>query len=242
MEEQIFKIASNREVAREVFRLELHGDTRGMKTPGQFVNIALPGRFLRRPFSVSDWECCKAVVLYKTIGEGTEQLSRMSAGEQLNVLTGLGNGFDAACGGEEPILVGGGLGAAPMHALAKALLSRGARPKAYLGFASAEDVIVAEELRELGIPAFIATMDGSAGTRGFVTEQIPEGAYVFACGPEPMLRAVYQRAGDGQFSFESRMGCGFGACMGCTCETNFGPKRVCKDGPVFRKEEILWGK
>lgn len=242
MEERIFEIASNREVAREVFRLELRGDTTGMRAPGQFINIALPGKFLRRPFSVSDWDYCKVILLYKTIGEGTEQLSRMAAGETLSILTGLGNGFDPALGGGEPALVGGGLGAAPLPALAKALLRRGAHPKAYLGFASAEDVILEEELSALGVPTIVSTMDGSAGVRGFVTDLIPDNAYVFACGPEPMLRAAYSRARDGQFSFESRMGCGFGACMGCTCETNFGPKRVCKDGPVFCKEEILWQK
>jgi 2-polyprenylphenol hydroxylase and related flavodoxin oxidoreductases len=242
VEEQIFEIASNVSVARDVFRMELSGDTRSISASGQFVNVELTGRFLRRPFSICDWDNGKVKLLYKIVGEGTEQLSHMTAGARLNLLIGLGNGFDASQGGDTPTLVGGGLGAVPLPALAKALLRRGAQPRAYLGFASAEDVVLMHELQTLGVETHVATVDGSAGHRGFITDLLPEGAYVFACGPEPMLRAVYQKAASGQFSFESRMGCGFGACMGCTCETNFGNKRICKDGPVLWKEEILWQK
>ena len=240
MREAIFTVAANAPAAREVFRLTLRGDTGGMTAPGQFVNIALPGKYLRRPLSVCDWDGAGMTLLYKVVGEGTAQLARMAAGEKLCLLTGLGNGFDPAAGGERPALVGGGLGAAPMLALARALLARGAAPRAYLGFASAEDAVLTGELKELGVETAVATMDGALGHRGFVTDLLPGDSYVFTCGPEPMLRAVWTKAADGQFSFESRMGCGFGACMGCTCETHFGPKRVCRDGPVFRKGEILW--
>lgn len=237
-----FVIRANERIARDVFRLRLEGDASALKTPGQFVNVALPGKYLRRPFSVCDWSDREVTLLYKVVGAGTGLLSRLSAGTELDVLVGLGNGFDAAAGGETPVLVGGGLGAAPLPALAKSLLRRGARPVVCLGFATRTDVLLAEELEALGLEVRVATVDGSAGRRGMVTDLLPASSYVFACGPEPMLRAVYDCCADGQFSFENRMGCGFGACMGCTCETNFGPKRVCRDGPVFRKEEILWQK
>ncbi|MEA5038712.1 MAG: dihydroorotate dehydrogenase electron transfer subunit [Clostridiaceae bacterium] len=240
MEERVFTVISHAPVARDVYRLTLSGDTGAILAPGQFVDVALPGKYLRRPFSVSDWNDKQVVLLYKVVGSGTEQLSHMQSGETLNLLTGLGNGFDASMGGRTPVLVGGGLGAAPLPALARVLRHRGVQPTVYLGFASAADVILADELRTQGMKVHVATVDGSAGHKGFVTDLLPAGAYVFACGPEPMLRAVYEKAADGQFSFEAHMGCGFGACMGCTCETTFGPKRVCKDGPVFCKEEILW--
>ncbi|MEA4899172.1 MAG: dihydroorotate dehydrogenase electron transfer subunit [Christensenellaceae bacterium] len=234
----IYRIARNDEVARAVYRLELDGDTSALTAPGQFVNIKVPGCYLRRPISVCDWSDGTMTLIYKVLGEGTKGLAQMEAGASLDLLTGLGNGFSAVPEGvKRPLLVGGGLGVAPLYRLMKAL--PGAR--AALGFASAADVFLRDAFEALG-EVHIITIDGSAGAKGLVTDLMAalDYDYVFACGPEPMMRAVHALCPRGQFSFEGRMACGFGACMGCSRETNFGSKRVCVDGPVFAGEEIAW--
>lgn len=243
MKQSVFEIKENAPLAADTYKMVLSGDTSDVTAPGQFVNIALPGRFLRRPISVCDRSGERLTLLYKTVGKGTEQMAAMGPGETLDVLTGLGNGFSLAESGQTPLLAGGGIGAAPLYWLAKELIARGVRPHAALGFNRAADVFYADEFAALGCAVTVATADGGAGLRGFVTDAMKgmEYSYMYACGPEPMLRAVWEVSEtDGQFSFEARMGCGFGACMGCTCQTAEGPKRVCKDGPVFRKGEILW--
>ena len=242
MKKVIFEIKENSPLAAGVYRLRLAGDTSAVTAPGQFVNIALPGLYLRRPISVCDAEPGLLTLVYKVVGHGTEAMAAMGRGERLDVLTGLGNGFDLSLSGDSPLLLGGGIGAAPLYWLARALRATGKRVCAVLGFNTGDDVFYEDEFRALGCDVTVATADGSYGARGFVTDALPDDySFTYACGPEPMLRAVCDRAaGDGQLSFEARMGCGFGACMGCTRETTAGPKRVCRDGPVFRKGEILW--
>ena len=239
-----FTVASNVPLTASVYRMELTGDTSRITAPGQFVNIALTGKFLRRPISVCDWAPGRLTLIYKVVGSGTAQLSRMGAGEKLDLLTGLGNGYDLAPAGNAPVLVGGGVGVPPLYGLAKALLARGVRPAVILGFNTAEEIFLREEFAALGCHVTVTTADGSAGVRGFVTDALGamDYSYFYACGPEPMLKALWKTAKtSGQMSFESRMGCGFGACMGCSCKTLTGYKRICKDGPVLRKEEIAWG-
>ncbi len=243
MIESVFTIAENDLVAAGVYRMVLAGDTAPITVPGQFVDIRLPELYLRRPISVCDAQDGSLALLYKTVGKGTERMAAMGPGERLDLLTGLGNGFSLAESGDRPLLAGGGIGAAPLYMLAKKLIQRGARPLVVMGFNGAEDVFYADEFAALGADVTVATVDGSRGVKGLVTDAMAglSYSYVYACGPEPMLRAVWERSEtDGQFSFEARMGCGFGACVGCTRQTVNGPKRVCKDGPVFRKGEILW--
>ena len=221
----------------------LEGDTSHITNCGQFVNIKLDGLFLRRPISVCDCEGGVLTLIYKVVGKGTEQMSLMGKGETLDVLTGLGNGYDTTLSGDAPILLGGGVGVPPMYMLCKKLIGEGKRVRVVLGFNKADEVFYEEEFRALGAHVTVTTVDGSYGTKGFVTDVMKnsEYSYFYTCGPEPMLKAVYNTSSsEGQFSFEERMGCGFGACMGCSCKTNFGNKRICKDGPVFEKEEILW--
>ena len=239
----LFTIESNVPLTASVYRMELTGDTAGITAPGQFVNIALTGKFLRRPISVCDWAPGRLTLIYKVVGSGTEQLSRMGTGEKLDLLTGLGNGYDLAPAGDAPVLVGGGVGVPPLYGLARALLARGVRPAVILGFNTAAEIFLREEFAALGCPVTVTTADGSAGVRGFVTDALKtvDYSYFYACGPEPMLKALWRTSRtSGQMSFESRMGCGFGACMGCSCKTLTGHKRICKDGPVLRKEEIAW--
>ncbi len=242
MKKGTFTVTANEALAPGVWRMALAGDTSAITGPGQFVDLALPGRFLRRPISVCDWTGDEVVLVYKVVGQGTAQMSQMGAGTQLDVLTGLGNGYDLDRSGDRPLLVGGGVGIPPLYALAKRLLAQGKRPTAVLGFNTAAEIFLADAFRALGIETVVTTVDGSAGVRGFVTDGMPEGyTYVYTCGPEPMLRAVYEKSEtSGQFSFEERMGCGFGACMGCTCRTKYGNKRICREGPVLEKEEIVW--
>ncbi len=221
-------------------------DAAAVNAPGQFVNIALPGKFLRRPISVCDWGKYHLTLLVKEAGEGTKELVRLPPETELDVLAGLGNGFDFApeTVGPAPVLVGGGIGIAPLYGLAKRMLENGQSPRAVLGFRSRADSFYLEEFAALGLPLTVASEDGSLGTKGFVTDVLKElpDCYVLACGPTAMLKAVHglPNVTGGQFSFEARMACGFGACVGCTIQMADGPKRVCKDGPVFRKEEILW--
>ena len=230
----------------DVFELRLAGDAADFTKPGQFVEISVPGLFLRRPISVCDWSDDSLLLLIKAVGSGTAALRDLQPGTALDVLTGLGNGFDVAAAPSATVcLVGGGIGVAPLYALAKELLSAGQKVIAVLGFRSSADLFYANEFRSLCCEVRIATEDGSCGTKGFVTDvlkELPECGYVYACGPLPMLKAVaaLPQVKSGQFSLEARMGCGFGACVGCTVKTVGGPKRVCKEGPVFAKEELVW--
>ena len=221
----------------------LGGDTQWITAPGQFVDIALEGRYLRRPISVCDYDATTLTLIYKVVGEGTAQMSRMAAGGELDLLTGLGNGFDVHNAAQRPLLVGGGVGVPPLYNLAKVLLAAGKRVGVVLGFNTADEVFYADEFRALGCRVIVTTADGSYGVKGFATTPLNDlnYSYFYTCGPEPMLKAVYKATRtSGQMSFEERMGCGFGACMGCSCKTLTGYKRICKDGPVMRKEEILW--
>ena len=244
MIKSVFTVSSNRQLTNDIFEMKLSGDTSAVIVPGQFVNIELEGLYLRRPLSVCDKNGSTLTLIYKVIGKGTEKMSRLCAGEKLDMLTGLGNGYDTSKSGESPVIIGGGAGVPPMYLLAKTLISEGKQPKAILGFNSKSDVFYEKEFLALGIDVLVTTVDGSYGIRGFVTDALNKCgyySYTYSCGPEPMLKAVYNTAAaDGQFSFEERMGCGFGACMGCSCKTKYGYKRICRDGPVLEKGEIIW--
>lgn len=244
MKQSIFTILSNTPLTDCVYKMVLSGDTSAITAPGQFVNIQITGKFLRRPISVCDYDGSTLTIVYKVVGKGTEILSWMVPGEKLDILTGLGNGYDLTPAGDSPVLLGGGVGVPPLYGLAKHLLAAGRQVTAVLGFNTAAEVFYADEFRALGAEVVLATADGSAGVRGFVTDALPASySYVYTCGPEPMLRAVFRSIKTGgQFSFEERMGCGFGACMGCSCKTVTGWKRICREGPVLEKEEILWEK
>ena len=240
MKQVTYTIESNTPLAPSVYRMGLSGDTSAIARPGQFINIALTGLYLRRPISVCDWDEKGLTIIYKAVGQGTGQLSRMVPGQTLDALAGLGNGFDIDACPDSPVLVGGGVGVPPLYGLARRLIAAGRKPSAILGFNRAGEIFCDMDFAALGVPVTVTTADGSAGVKGFVTDALETGAYVCACGPEPMLRAVHGRASGGQFSFEARMGCGFGACMGCTCETVAGYKRICRDGPVLAYDEIKW--
>lgn len=240
MNQVTYTITDNREIAPGVYRMTLTGDTGAITAPGQFINIALDGLFLRRPISVCDWDDKGLVIIYKVVGKGTGQMSGMQPGQALDCLVGLGNGYDIAACPQAPVLVGGGVGVPPLYGLAKRLIASGRKPSVVLGFNRADEIFYDMEFAALGVNVTVTTVDGSAGMKGFVTNALQGGEYVCACGPEPMLKAVHKIASGGQFSFEARMGCGFGACMGCSCQTVAGPKRICKDGPILTKEEILW--
>lgn len=242
MKDCLFTVLQNRKLTDTVFRMDLQGDTSAFTAPGQFLNIALSGLYLRRPISVCDINGDTVTILYKVVGAGTKQMSTLPAGTKLSVLTGLGNGYDTSASGDTPLLLGGGVGVPPLYLLAKNLLKEGKAVSVVLGFNTKSEVFFEEEFKALGCHVTVVTADGSYGQKGFVTDALPEGySHFYTCGPEPMLKAVYKATGtSGQFSFEERMGCGFGACMGCSCKTITGYKRICKDGPVLRKEEILW--
>ena len=242
MKNTIFKILSNTNLTSNVYIMTLKGDTQGIRC-GQFVNIQLDGLFLRRPISVCDCEGDLLTLIYKVVGRGTEKMSRMTEGESLDLLTGLGNGYNTTPSGELPLLLGGGVGVPPLYMLCKKLIAEGKHPTVILGFNKADEVFYENEFRALGADVIVCTADGSYGVKGFVTTAMEgiEYTYFFTCGPEPMLKAVYKATTtEGQMSFEERMGCGFGACMGCSCKTITGYKRICKEGPVMRKKEILW--
>ncbi|MBR2405229.1 MAG: dihydroorotate dehydrogenase electron transfer subunit [Clostridia bacterium] len=242
MKQSVFKILSNEKIADSVYRMVLKGDTSHITASGQFINIKLDGLFLRRPISVYDYDESTVTIIYKVVGVGTEQLSGMSEGE-LDILTGLGNGYTVSNDTKSALLLGGGVGVPPLYNLAKKLVAVGKTVTAVLGFNSKCDVFGEDEFSDLGVKTIITTADGSYGIKGFVTDAISEIEYdeFYTCGPEPMLKAVYDATStSGQFSFEERMGCGFGACMGCSCKTKYGNKRICKDGPVLVKEEIIW--
>ena len=243
MKQSIFEIVANKLIADNTYEMVLKGDTADITKPGQFVNIKLDGFFLRRPISVCDCENDMLTLIYKVVGQGTEKMAVMQAKEKLDILTGLGNGYDISKSGDAPLLIGGGVGVPPMYMLAKELIAEGKKPTVILGFNKKSEVFYEEEFSALGIKNIDTTADGSYGGKGFVTDALTDISYTyfFTCGPEPMLRAVYNTTStSGQMSFEARMGCGFGACMGCTCETITGNKRICKEGPVLEKEEIKW--
>ena len=243
MKQSIFTIKANEALTSNVYKMLLVGDTSDITNCGQFVNIKLDGLFLRRPISVCDCEGDTLTLIYKVVGEGTEQMCKMKAGDTLDVLTGLGNGYDLSLSGERPLLLGGGVGVPPLYMLCKKLISEGKKPSVILGFNTKEEVFCKEEFAKLGVKVTVTTVDGSEGIKGFVTDAMKDEdyTYFYTCGPEPMLKAIYKTSvTEGQFSFEERMGCGFGACMGCSCKTITGYKRICKEGPVLGKEEILW--
>ena len=243
MKQVLLTIEENAPVAWDVYRMVLAGDVSAVTAPGQFLNLALAGRYLRRPISVCDCDSRSVTILYKVVGKGTAQMADMSAGERLDVLTGLGNGFDVSAARGHTLLIGGGIGAAPLYWLARELKARGRETTAVLGYNSAQDIYYKNEFAALCDRVVIATADGSEGVKGFVTDAMAGLScdYFYTCGPEPMLKAVYKASeSDGEFSFEERMGCGFGACMGCSCKTITGYKRICRDGPVLRKGEIAW--
>ncbi len=242
MKQSVFTILSNEPLTKNVYKMVLSGDTSAITAPGQFVNIRLEGHYLRRPISVCDYNDATLTIIYKVVGKGTEAMSRMRSG-QLDILTGLGNGYDLTLSGNTPVLLGGGVGVPPMYRLDNDLIAQGKAVSVILGFNTADEVFYQEEFKALGCQVTVTTADGSYGTPGFVTDALKHisYSYFYACGPEPMLKAVCNATTtSGQMSFEERMGCGFGACMGCSCKTLTGYKRICKDGPVMKKEEILW--
>ena len=243
MKQGIYKIISNRPLTDTVFKMVLEGDVSHIKNSGEFINIKLEGKYLRRPISVCDVDATTVTIVYKVVGGGTEQMSEMPVGTVLDVLTGLGNGYDLVPSGDKPLLLGGGVGVPPLYNLAKRLIERGKKVTVVLGFNTKDEIFYENEFKALGAETYVTTADGSYGIKGFVTDAIKDldYTYFYTCGPEPMLKAVYKTSKtSGQMSFEERMGCGFGACMGCSCKTLTGYKRICKDGPVMKKEEILW--
>lgn len=243
MRQLLFEIKENIPLTKDIMKMTLIGDTCDITRPGQFVNIKLEGLYLRRPISVCDCEDGALTLIYKVVGKGTEQMRNMKKGEKLDVLISLGNGYDLSRCGEKPLLIGGGVGVPPLYMLAKELRKTGKAVSVILGFNTKEEVFYEEEFKALGCEVYVTTVDGSYKTAGFVTEVMKKIDYTdfCTCGPEPMLRAVYNESKtDGQLSFEERMGCGFGACMGCSCKTLTGFKRICKDGPIMMKEELLW--
>lgn len=237
----VFKIAENRALTADVYKMVLLGDTSAITAPGQFVNIRLEGKFLRRPISVCDYDESSLTLIYKVVGEGTAQMAKMNYSEELDLLTGLGNGYHLT-DAKKVLVIGGGVGVPPLYRLTKELIAAGKQVNVILGFNTKSEIFYEQEFSALGADVSVTTVDGSYGVKGFVTDAFPEDYdYFYTCGPLPMFRAVYDKSKtSGQFSFEERMGCGFGACMGCSCKTKYGSKRICKDGPVLEKEEIVW--
>ena len=243
MKQSIFQILSNTALTDSVYKMVLSGDTSHITAAGQFVNIQLEGMFLRRPISVCDYDDETLTIVYKVVGKGTEAMCKRVPGQMLDILTGLGTGYDLSLSGQKPVLLGGGVGVPPMYNLAKKLLAQGKEVTVILGFNTQSEIFYEDEFQALGCKVIVATADGSYGIKGFATTPLNDidYTYFYTCGPEPMLKAVYKATNtSGQMSFEERMGCGFGACMGCSCKTLTGYKRICKDGPVMQKEEILW--
>ena len=243
MKQGIYEILFNFELAPSVFRMVLKGDTRALLSPGQFVNVKIEGLYLRRPISVCDYDKETITIIYKVVGAGTEKMSKMVAGDKLDLLVGLGNGFNAENDCKNPVVIGGGVGIPPLYGLCKELIKFGKKPTVILGFNTASEMFYEEVFKLLGIDVYVTTVDGSYGTKGFVTDVLKDlnYDYFYTCGPMPMFKAIEKTATtSGQYSFEERMGCGFGAWMGCSCKTKYGNKRICKDGPVLLREEIIW--
>ena len=242
MKQSIFTILSNNALTDVVYKMVLEGDTSAISNCGQFVDLRLPEKYLRRPISVCDYSENTLTLIYKVVGSGTEIMADLPIGTKLDVLTGLGNGYDTSLSGDSPVLVGGGVGVPPMFNLCKKLLAEGKHPQVVLGFNTGAEIFLADEFQALGAVVHIATADGSVGTKGFVTDVIKDlqYSYFYSCGPMPMFKAMENvMTTSGQYSFEERMGCGFVACKGCTIQTKSGYKRVCKDGPVFFREEVF---
>ena len=242
MKQSLFEVLENTPLTDNVYKMVLRGDVSEITAPGQFVNILLDGLYLRRPISVCDVSGDTLTIIYKLVGKGTAQMAKMQEGT-LDILTGLGNGYDLTVSGQKPVLLGGGVGVPPMYMLARKLIEEGKQVHVVLGFNTEQEVFYEDAFRKLGADVTLTTVDGSYGQKGFVTDVLKDidYTYFYTCGPEPMLKAVYKATTtSGQMSFEKRMGCGFGACMGCSCKTLTGYKRICKEGPVMRKEEILW--
>lgn len=243
MNQVMMKITDNKKIAEKTYFMSLEGDTSAITKPGQFINIKLDGFFLRRPISVCDCENGKLSIIYKVVGNGTKEMSELPVGAELDILSGLGNGYDTSKSGDCPVLIGGGVGVPPMYLLCKKLVSEGKKAMVILGFNSEKEVFGVDEFKATGAEVYVTTVDGSVGTKGFVTDVLKnlDYTYFYTCGPMPMFKAIESIAKtSGQYSFEERMGCGFGACMGCTCKTKYGNKRICKDGPVLEREEIVW--
>lgn len=243
MKQEFLTITENKKIAKDVYLMVLEGDTSAITASGQFVNIKLDGFYLRRPISVCDYDGKTLTIIYKVVGEGTEAMAKLPCGEKLDVLLGLGNGYDLSKSGDAPLLIGGGVGVPPMYNLCKKLIAQGKKVSVILGFNTKEEIFFEDEFKALGATVYITTVDGSYGTKGFVTDVMKNltYSYFFTCGPMPMFKAIEATATtSGQYSFEERMGCGFGACMGCSCKTKYGNKRICKDGPVLEREEIVW--
>ena len=243
MYQGFYEIKSNKKLTDSIFEMVLIGDTSSITAPGQFINIKLDGFYLRRPISICDYDDNTITIIYKVVGEGTEVMSKINAGEKLDVLCGLGNGFDTSKSLDKPVLIGGGVGVPPMYNLCKKLIKEGKSVTVILGFNKKEEIFYEDEFKMLGADVKVTTVDGSYGIKGFVTDALKDTdySYFFTCGPMPMFKAIEATATtSGQYSFEERMGCGFGACMGCSCKTKYGNKRICKDGPVLTREEIIW--
>ena len=243
MKQSLFEITEHRPLTSNVYLMRLAGDTSDITAPGQFVNLKLDGFFLRRPISVCDSEDGSLTLIYKVVGKGTEYMSTLKCGEKLDILTGLGNGYDTSRSGQKPLLVGGGVGVPPLYKLAKELIKEEKDVTVILGFNTKSEIFWEEEFTKIGANVIVTTVDGSKGVRGFVTDAMKNlnYTYFYSCGPEPMLKALYNASvTSGELSFEERMGCGFGACMGCSCKTVSGNKRICKEGPVLKKEDIIW--
>ena len=245
MTQGFYKVLSNTQLTSTVYRMVVEGDVGALTRPGQFVNFKIDGLYLRRPISVCDYdtEAGTITLIYKVVGAGTEKLAEAKAGDQFDLLVGLGNGYDTATSGEAPVLIGGGVGIPPLYGLCKKLVEEGKSVKVILGFNTKDEIFYEDEFKALGAEVYVTTVDGTYGTKGFVTNVLTELSYTYfyTCGPMPMFKAVNAASvTSGQFSFEERIGCGFGACMGCSCKTKYGNKRICKDGPVLVKEEIVW--
>ena len=243
MKQVFLKITRNKKIAKDIWLMVLEGDTSAITASGQFVNIKLDGFYLRRPISVCDYDEKTLTIIYKVVGEGTQAMTELNIGAELDVLIGLGNGYNLDKSGDNPVLLGGGVGVPPMYNLCKKLIAQGKKVSVILGFNTKEEIFFEDEFKALGAEVYITTVDGSYGTKGFVTDVLKTltYSYFFTCGPMPMFKAIEATAvTSGQFSFEERMGCGFGACMGCSCKTKYGNKRICKDGPVLEREEIIW--
>ena len=243
MYQGIYKVKENTALTDCVYKMVLEGDTTALTAPGQFINITVEGCYLKRPISVFDWDDETISIIYKVVGEGTEKMSKWSVGTECDCLTGLGNGFSPVRSGEKPLLIGGGVGIPPLYGLCKRLVAEGKKPTVILGFNTGKEIFCNNDFEALGVRTIVTTVDGSVGVKGFVTDAMKdlEYTYFYTCGPMPMFRAIEKTAiGSGEYSFEERMGCGFGACMGCSCKTKYGSKRICKDGPVLTREEIVW--
>ncbi len=243
MKQTIFTVTENTALTKDVYLMRLSGDTSHITAPGQFINIKIDGFFLRRPISICDYDDNTVTIIYKVVGNGTEVMAKMPVGTKLDILISLGNGFDTSKSGDTPLLIGGGVGVPPMYNLCKKLISEGKKVSVILGFNTQSEIFFEEEFKKLGAFVYVTTADGSYGIKGFVTNAMEniDYSYFYTCGPLPMFKAIEKQAKtSGQYSFEERMGCGFGACMGCSCKTKYGNKRICKDGPVLEREEIIW--